>query len=237
MMNSKIIGTHQPNYIPWMGYFYKISKCDVFVYLDDVQFSKTGSHNYHYIKTPKGSLRLKIPVKHGFIDPINKVITKDSGGWKMRHLEQIKENYNQAPLFTTIFPEFENLLLEDYDNLAELNINIIHFFIKKFNIGTKTIQSSELNLNNDLKGESRILEICKNLGATTYYSGRGAKAYQNEGNFKEIGVNLIYDDFTPIKYDQLWGDFISNVSVLDYVFNFGYEWNNYLQMLEVNKIS
>lgn len=229
-MIEKTIGTHQPNYIPWMGYFYKIANCDVFVFLDDVQFSKTGAHNYHYIKSAQETIRLKIPVKHSFTAPIKEVLTNDHGGWKKRHLDQIVNNYKNAPFFDFAFPEFEKLLLKEYSNLAQMNIEIIHFFMDKFDLKTSTIRSSELKLSSELKGEDRIIEICKSLDASIYYSGRGAKAYQKDENFNEFGIKLIYDNFHPVEYNQLGNDFIPNVSVIDYVFNYGYEWDNYIKM-------
>jgi len=231
-MDELIIATHQPNYIPWMGYFYKISKCDVFVFLDDIQFSKTGSHNYHRIKTPNGLQKLKIPVKHRFTDPINNVMTNDSGGWKERHLSAIEENYKEAPYFNTFFSEFKDVLLKDSGNLATLNVDIIRFFMRKFSLKTKTIFSSELGLDTSLKGEDRILNICSKLNATIYYSGRGAMAYQKEENFEKIGVKLIYDKFEPVEYNQLWGEFIANVSVIDYVMNHGFDWQYFNKLVE-----
>jgi len=217
------VATHQPNYIPWLGYFYKISQCDIFVFLDDVQFSKTGSHNYHRIKSKDGLLKLKIPVKHRFNDPINKVITNDDGGWKERHLQMIREYYKNAPFFEKVYIDFETLLLKKYDDLATLNIALIHFFLEKFAIKTTLVRSSSLDLE-DVKNEERIIEICRQLSASTYYSGRGAMAYQNEDNFNEKGIKLFYDNYKPIEYTQLWGEFQANVSVLDYVMNHGFDW-------------
>ncbi len=88
-----VISIHQPNYFPWLGYFYKIAQSDVFVLLDDVQFSNEGMHNYHYIKTPQGSLRLKIPVEQHIGDLIMEVKTKDFLGWKEKHIKTIEANY------------------------------------------------------------------------------------------------------------------------------------------------
>jgi hypothetical protein len=231
---STILATHQPNYIPWMGYFYKISQCDIFVFLDDVQFSKTGSHNYHYIKTSQGSLKLKIPVAHGFVDPINKVKTNDIGGWKKKHLQEIEKNYNKAPFFNQIMADFEKVLLQDYENLASLNESIILFILKKFNINTQIEYSSTLNI--DVKNQDRIIEICKKLNATTYYSGQGAKAYQNEEDFNKNGLELVYDNFKPQEYTQLWGEFQTNVTVLDYLMNYGYDWEYYKSLIEKNLV-
>ena len=102
--------------------------------------------------------------------------------------------------------------------------------MNKFKITTKTVSTSELNLTEGLRGEDRIIDICKVLDADQYYSGRGAMAYQNEENFNALKIKLTYDDFFPIDYNQLWGSFISNVSILDYVFNYAYDWENYINM-------
>lgn len=218
-----IIATHQPNYIPWLGYFYKISKCDVFVFLDDVQFSKKGAHNYHFIKGIEGSVKLNIPVKHNYTDPINEVRTNDNGGWKNRHLDLVHNFYKDAPFFDEVFSDYKTVLSADYNNLAELNISIIKMISHKFGFEKKFIKSSELNLKSI--NEKKIIDICENLGATVYYSGKGAKAYQNEENFCKRNIKLIYDDFMPMQYKQMYGEFLANVSILDFLMNCGYNWH------------
>lgn len=222
MSENKILATHQPNYIPWLGYFFKISQCDIFVYLDDVQFSKKGAHNYHYIKTPEGSVKLKIPVKHAYTDPINKVITNDHGGWKQRHLDLLETTYREAPHFDEVMQGFKPVLLQDYPNLSELNKAIIQWVVDQFGIKTEFVCSSELDINT--KSEERILDICTKLGATVYYSGKGAKAYQNEENFTARGLELVYDHYSPKPYPQMHEGFQENVTILDYLMNCGFDW-------------
>lgn len=229
-----IIATHQPNYIPWLGYFNKLSKTDVFVFLDDIQFSKTGAHNYHYIKTPDGPLKLKIPVTHKFVDPIMNVKTNDHGGWKQRHLDELAKYYKEAPFFDQIIEDFKNVLMVDYDNLSDLNVAIILFISGKFGITPKIVYSSALKL--ESKSEQKIIDICKALNAKEYYSGRGAMAYQDEENFSKEGIKLIYDTFTPVEYPQLDGQFQKNVSVLDFLMNHGYNWEYYKGLLAEKEI-
>lgn len=222
MASKKIVATHQPNYIPWLGYFYKISQCDVFVYLDDVQFSKKGAHNYHFIKTAEGSVKVKIPVKHAYTDPINKVITNDHGGWKERHLDLLQQHYKDAPHFDEVMEDFKTVLLKEYANLSELNQAIIKSIVDKFGLKTEFVCSSELDIHT--KSEERIIDICTKLDATVYYSGKGAKAYQDEENFKAKGLELVYDEYSPLPYPQLNEDFQENVTILDYLMNHGYNW-------------
>ena len=93
---GNIISIHQPNFIPWLGYFYKIYQSDIFVFLDDVQFSNQGMHNYHYIKTSQGPFRLKIPVRKNFKDNINKVWINDDVDWKEKHLKTFIANYKRS---------------------------------------------------------------------------------------------------------------------------------------------
>jgi hypothetical protein len=90
LIPNKIIAIHQPNYIPWLGYFYKIYQSDIFVFLDDVQYSNKGMHDFHYIKNPQGRFRLKIPVKVNFGDSISEVKLNNAIKWKENHLQQIE---------------------------------------------------------------------------------------------------------------------------------------------------
>ncbi len=227
-----IISIHQPNYIPWLGYFYKIYQSDIFVFLDDVQFSNEGMHNYHYLKTPQGSFRLKIPVEQHIGDLIMDVKTKDQLGWKEKHLKIIESNYKKAPYFDLIFNDFSSVLSKNYAGLSELNIALIEFFVNKLSIETKLVKSSELAIQS--KREEKVLDICKILGGTVYYSGTGAKAYQNPDDFLQQGIELRYSTFTPFDYPQLWNDRQTNVTILDYLMNCGYAWNRVLDNQKIN---
>jgi len=228
--NCKIIAIHQPNYIPWLGYFYKIYQSDIFVYLDDAQFSNQGMHNYTYIKTVSGSFRLKYPVYQSLGDKINKVFTKDELGWKEKHLKIIESNYRNTHYFNEVFNDYKKLILADYSNIAELNTAFIDFFAQKLGINAEFIKASELNIN--LPKVEKIIAICNILGGKVYYSGTGAKAYQKEEYFNSFGIELRYSLFKPVQYPQLWGGFQSNVSALDFFMNCGYDWNRVLKSQE-----
>lgn len=225
-MTGNIISIHQPNFIPWLGYFYKIHQSDIFVFLDDVQFSNQGMHNYHYIKTSQGSFRLKVPVHKKFKENINQVQINYNLNWKDKHFKTLIANYRRSPFFDEVYHDIQKLYNADYKNLAHFNREIIEFICKKMGITTKFINSSALNFHS--MREQKIIDICVALNGKVYYSGTGAKSYQNEESFKERGLELRYSGFKIFSYPQLWGDFQSNVTILDYLMNCGYNWEQVL---------
>jgi transcriptional regulator with XRE-family HTH domain len=210
--------------MPWLGYFYKIYCSDIFVFADDLQYSNEGMQNYCYIKTSQGPFRLKIPVYQSLGDKINEVRINDESRWKEKHLKIIEHNYRKAKKFSEFFYDYVQLIEKEYPNIALMNSTMIKFIAEKLGITTKYINSSELNIN--VQKEERALQICNALDGTIYYSGSGAKVYQNEEHFKSIGIELRYSDFTPFIYPQLWlwHGFQSNVSILDFLMNCGYDW-------------
>lgn len=220
---KSIVSIHQPNYIPWIGYFYKIYKSDIFVLLDDVQFSNQGAHNYHYLKTPQGIQRIKIPVKHAFGAKIKEVYINDKSDWRKKHLEAFYFNYKKAPFFEEVFSDLKRLYEYDTDSMSDFNSNIIKFLIKKFNFETRLCLSSSLEIIS--MKEEKVIDICKSLNADIYLSGTGAKVYQDPENFANAGLELEYIAFSPRAYKQLWGDFEHNVNIFDFVMNHGYDWN------------
>lgn len=232
MGENKIISMHQPCYIPWLGYFYKISRSDIFVFTDDSKYSTTGMHNYHYIKTPHGLLRLKIPVDYpkGSNAKINEVRTKDELGWKAQHLLNLEHNYKRGRHFEEVFFDFKSLISEEYPNLAVMNQKIITFICQKFGMDVQFISSSSFDISESK--EEKIINVCKLLGGNVYYSGTGAKAYQVTDHFTENGISLVYSDFKPFAYYQPWGTFESNVTILDFLFEYGYNWDEVINRMK-----
>lgn len=223
---EKIIAIHQPNYIPWLGYFYKIYISDIFVFLDDVQYSNEGMHNYHYVKTNQGRYRLKIPVKQKFGNLINEVQTREELGWRLKHIKTIECNYKKATYFDEVFSDYSGLIKDGGTSLVSLNSKIIQFFAEKLGLQTEFSYSSIL----DLKSvkELKVIGICKALNADVYFSGIGAKSYQDEQLFSSFNLELRYSNYKPFIYPQLWGEYTPNVSILDYLMNCGYDWQRVL---------
>lgn len=215
-----IVSIHQPNYIPWLGLIDQIYHCDKYVFLDDVMYSNTGDHNRNKIKGSSGIVRLSVPVEQHMGDIICNVRTRDELKWKEKHLKTLEMSYKRAPHFQEVFAEYSDLLCRSYPNLAEMNESIIMWMTTRFGIEREFIKSSDLHIST--VKEERVLDICEKLNADTYLSGNGARAYQDINDFTNRGLQLRYQSYQPIVYPQLWGDFIPNLSALDYIMNCGF---------------
>jgi len=214
-----IVAIHQPVYLPWLGFFHKMGSSDAFVFLDDVTFSRNSVVNRNLIKTLNGRLWLTVPVRttgrHGQL--IKETEIDSSKNWAEKHWKTITLNYRNAEFFSKHSPFFETLYATRWQKLVDLNVKIIDYIAKSFGIRPKIIFSSSLNVT----GEStqRLVEICTYLGADTYFSGTGAKAYQDDSLFHKVGIKVVYQDFVVRPYPQLYGDFLPSLSAIDYLLN------------------
>ncbi|MCK4634739.1 MAG: WbqC family protein [Candidatus Aenigmarchaeota archaeon] len=215
-----IVGIHQPNYIPWLGYFYKIAKSDVFVLLDNVNYTKNSFINRNKIKTQNGGVWLTVNVltKGRYGQLINEVEIDNSKLWNKVHWKTIFFNYSKAPLFNEYGHFLEEIYERKWEKLIDLNESLIKLICELSGIkNVKFIRASELNASGN--GTDLLIDICKKLGADTYLSGFGGRNYMEEKKFKGDDIELKYYDFKHPIYKQLWDGFVPNLSVIDFLFN------------------
>ena len=212
---------HQPYYLPWLGLFEKILKSDIFVFLDNVTYSKNGYANRNRIKTPEGSQWLTIPIVQKGISrtPINKVKISNAVDWRRKHWNSIKFNYGGAPHFKKYGSFFEELYRLQWVLLADLNKFLIKTICIFLGIHGTFVDASELGVKGS-KSEL-LVNICEALDADTYFSGRAGRDYLDCQRFEQRGIKVVFQDFQPAVYPQLFGEFIPNLSVIDYLFNVG----------------
>jgi hypothetical protein len=225
----KKIAILQSNYIPWKGYFDIIKMADVFVFYDEVQYTKNDWRNRNQIKTPNGLSWLTIPVLQNSLNQkINETFVSHFN-WNKKHWNSITCNYSKAPFFKPFESEIQQLYSSiETQNLSEIN----QIFIKKIseilNIETDIIDSKALNLLGD-KNE-RLIDAVKKLNGTHYISGPSAKSYLDVNKFEAESIQVDWVDYNGYtEYSQLYGDFKHNVSILDLIFNEGTNANNFLK--------
>jgi len=218
---KKIISIHQPNYLPWLGFFKKISSSDVFVFLDDVQYEKNGWHNRNKIRTDNEWIWLTIPsnVKLGM--KLNEVKINITPNWQKKHLKSIEINYSKATYFKKYWDELKEIYNSKHEFLFEFNLEIINFLMKKLNINTEIILSSKLNIKET--NSDRILNICKKLDADIYISGSLGKNYLQLKDFEKNKINVKFQNFKHPIYKQIYHPFIPNMAAIDLLFNKGEE--------------
>jgi len=217
----------QSNYIPWRGYFDLIASADVFVIYDEVQYTKNDWRNRNLIKTATGLSWLTVPVRRESIhQKINETLTM-STGWERKHITALTLNYSKSPFFQTYKDEiFE--IYENFTSLSNLNVNMIKKICEILMIDTKIIDSSDLCLSGDRN--SKLIDACIKLNATTYISGPSASCYLDTAAFNLNNINVNWMDYSGyLEYPQRFGTFIGNVSILDLIFNIGPNSKNYLK--------
>jgi len=221
-----IISGHQPNYLPWLGYFQKMMSCDLFVILDDVLHSRGAITNKNKIKGPEGARLLSVPLAQKKV-LIKDVTIKNESNWHLSHWGSLQSCYARAPYWK----EYEDLFLPVYENpvtkLSELNLKIIQIIRELLNIKTPMVKVSEFPGIEGKKG-TKIVNICKFFGGDICLSGIGARSYNDEDEFERNQLRLVYQDFEHPVYPQQWGEFIPNMSALDLLFNCGPESKDYL---------
>lgn len=217
----------QSNYIPWKGYFDIISKSDVFVIYDDVQYTKNDWRNRNLILTPNGLNWLTIPVA---VHSIGQKICETkcaSNNWNKKHLNSLKLNYGKANGFKDFKDNLEELYSNTPDNLTEINLKFIQNICDFLGITTKIIDSRDLNLIGNRN--ERLIDACQKLGATNYLSGPSAKNYLDITLFNSSKINIEWMNYSNYQeYPQLFSPFSHNVSIIDLILNNGFDSRKYL---------
>lgn len=219
----------QPTYIPWCGYFDLIDQVDRFVFLDTVQVVKGSWSVRNRIKTQQGELCLTISLKRTkskYETMFYEALINYEQQWIDKHLKSIQIAYSKALYFNEVYSFLEKLIESKKNTLSEFNINIIKNIAFKIGINKEFIKASELrNING--KKDALVVSICKAIGCDYYLSPAGAYVYIEKnspgGEFPKNGINLYYQNYVHPIYNQLYGDFMPYMSVIDLIFNCGFK--------------
>ena len=217
----------QPNFLPYRGFFDKIAQSDLFIIVDHLTFSK-GKDNWHHrnrIRTSNeiGWDYITVPVsEHWNWRPFHEARISDVFSFRKRkHIKTIAQNYSRAPCFDRFFGEFSEVYSERETDLAEFNIKLIMWMLKRFKIKTEVLRSTELDFTNGLKKNDMIIDLMKRVDGTVFLSGNGAREYIEPDKFEQAGIGLEFQDFRPEPYPQAYPGFVPYLSALDLLMNTG----------------
>ena len=220
-MNCAIM---QPTYFPWAGYFNLIKSADLFIFLDDAQFSKNSWHNRNRILINCKEAWASLPIKKKKLNTlINETEIDNSKNWKAKQLKTLKQNYSKHPFKDDVNEVIEFMKKLDENNLSKFNIKMIEFISTKMNFKTKFFKSSQLNIKK--KRTEKIIDILSHFKAKRYISPISSQEYLFKDDFlKKTTIELIFQKFVPKKYNQFKCEkFVSHLSIVDVIANIGWK--------------
>ena len=222
----RIVAIHQPNFLPWLGYFDKIFHCDIFIFLDDVQYSKTGGAWSNRVKLLiSGEAHwMTAPIDRSYHGTrlVNEMKFLNSMSWRNKLLKSILNSYQKHPFFEETIEVLEPMILNTESNIAAYNCHAVTTLAEK--LGST---STEFRCSSQIKkvgtSNEMLATLTLNAGGDTYLCGGGAGDYHDEATYRDYGVRLRYQNFAHPVYPQRQArDFTSGLSLVDAVMNLGW---------------
>ena len=209
------VAIHQPNYLPWCGYFTKIRSCDTFIILDDAQMSKGSYVSRTRIRSKAGPQWLAVPTKvHD--QPAIADVSIAAGNWAKKHLATLRQTYSKAPHFAEVMAILEPAYQIVGANLSQVNRRAIEAISAYLDLERPTYLSSSFDVQSS--SDDRLIELIRKVGGTHYISGRGGANYQDPDKFKAAGIELEVCEYAPISYDAPRYPFVPGLSIVDALF-------------------
>ena len=210
------LGIMQPYFLPYIGYWQLLNAVDQYVIYDDVNFIKGGWINRNNILINNEAKLFNIQMQGASSNKlINEIEVSQNQVWKKKFLKTIENSYSKAPFYKEVYPVIENIVNYDETNLAKYISYSISKVCDYLNIDTKLIIYSDINKDNDLKGQAKVIEICKIMGADEYYNSIGGQSLYSYSDFEKHGVKLRYLKTNISKYKQFNDEFVPGLSIID----------------------
>jgi len=220
---TRTVVIHQPDFLPYMGFFQRFLAADLYLVLDHVQFVDGSSRawtNRDRIKTAEGGRWLTVSVKKSSRGTaINQIELSDTVDWRSDNLRLLETNYRKAPYYDVIMPHLYRLYAEPVTMLVDFNINSIRMLMSLLDVERPMVLSSTLSpegASNEL-----LIDLLHKVDASHYLSGIGARAYMDETLFEAAGIEVLWQDFRHPVYNQQFGKFEPYLSTIDVLFNCG----------------
>lgn len=219
-----ILAGHQPEHLPYIGFFHKIMHADIFMLVDHVQYTKKTFQNRNKIRNAHGSngwtwLTVPVTTRGKFTQRICDVEINNESDWRDKHFKSIYYAYKGTPFFDDYIPLFDKIYSKKWAMLSELNETLIKTILKTLDINIKIIKSSSYNIQG--KKTDMLINMCKAVDVDGYLSGQGGKNYVNETEFKNAGLSHDFLEFEHPIYQQKYKPFVPYMSIIDLLFNCG----------------
>ena len=237
-----LVAIHQPNFVPWLGYFDRMIRSDMFVLLDHVQFERRNYQNRCVIRCEDQGKWLTVPVVQ--VSQKEKIIEKrvdnpaDVGGtrwWGPNHFNTLRYAYRKSPYFDLYAPRLREILEARWDKLLDLNLATLDFVRDALDIRTPMVRSSKLMVEG--QKSALLLAICQKLDATAFLGGMGgSREYLDKDAFAAAGMGVRWQEFMHPTYPQPGtAPFMKGLTVLDLLFNCGPRSAEIARQTRVNK--
>lgn len=226
-MSPKVVAIHQPNFFPWLGYFDKIVRSDTFIFMDNVQFPKTGGGtwvNRVKLLVNRTPVWVTVPVKRSSgVGRICETEIDNSTSWREKLLTTLRMHYGRALHYRELEPLLAELICHKTDLLADYNIHAITMLCAKLGIDTdKLVRGTMLNVTGN--ATDLLVNMTRSVGGSVYLCGGGAGGYQEDEKFQQAGLGLNYQNFVHPTYPQSpASEFTAGLSILDALCHCGIE--------------
>jgi hypothetical protein len=215
-----LVAIHQLHYLPWLRYFEKIARADVFIVLDDAQFTKNDWQNRNRVKTASGPQVLTVPVRHRHGQRLNEVGIAPHDAWARKHWATMAQAYAKAPWFAQYAPVIEPVYHAPWRLLDSLNRHMLHLFLAMLGITTPVVYSSTLGVAG--AASARLVDLVQAVGGKAYYCGAyAAEEYLDRAQFDAAGIRIEMQQWHAPVYPQLHGAFTGDLSVADVILHGG----------------
>ncbi|MEC3880159.1 WbqC family protein [Parapedobacter sp. 10938] len=205
----------QPYFMPYIGYFQLINFVDKFIIYDDVNYIKRGWINRNRILINSEPSYISVPLVAVSQNKLIKdtLLNKEDATFK-KLKRAVFFSYKAAPFFDEIYTLIDNILVFEED-IASFNTRLIKEVCKYLGIDTEIVESSRVYNNINLKGQERILDICKQENTVHYINPVGGMELYDQDYFISNRIQLSFIQSKKIEYKQFGNDFVPFLSIID----------------------
>ncbi len=226
---GRVVVISQPMLFPWVGMYEQLRLADIFINLDNVQFSKGSFTNRVQIKMSGGAKWMTVPLQDIHLGQlIREVKIDDRKDWRRSHLDLLRQSYSKAPFLGEMLEIVGEVYSARHENLGELAYASFRETAQFLGLDRGRVFRNAEDTPTNRQSSERVLDICRMNGASRYVTGLGARNYLDHALFEANGIRVEYMGYQKTPYRQCHGEFTPFVSILDLIANEGKDGLRYI---------